>query len=161
MSAQLEKSIMKKICDNRKVRFNYHIIETYEAGIVLLGSEVKSIRKGSINLNDAYCKNRKGELFLSNSYIAPYDMGGYCNHEPLRERKLLLHKKQINKLIGKITEKGLSIVPLLVYLNEKNIVKIEIALVKGKRLYDKRQTIKERESKVKMDRIKKDWTRQK
>lgn len=151
---------MKIVCKNRKARFNYSILEKEEAGIVLSGSEVKSIRKGSININDAYCKNKNSELYLTNSYIAPYEMGGYLNHEPLRERKLLLHKKQIDRLIGKITEKGLTLVPLSVYFNQKNIVKIEIGLVKGKRLYDKRETIKERESKIKMDRVKKNYIKQ-
>lgn len=152
---------MRKVADNRKARFNYSIIEKYEAGISLLGSEVKSIRKGSINLNDAYCRSKDGELYLVNCYIAPYEMGGYTNHEPLRMRKLLLHRKEINRLAGKIAEKGLTVVPLLVYFNDKNFVKVEIALVQGKKLYDKRQTIKERESKVKMDRIKKNYIKQK
>lgn len=148
---------MKKICENRKARFNYTLLNKYEAGIVLTGAEVKSIRNGAVNINDAYCQNKNGELFLVNAHISPYKFGSYNNQEPLRDRKLLLHKKEIKKLIIKITEKGLTIVPLKIYFNEKNIVKIELAVAKGKKLYDKRETIKRREANIHVDRYKKNY----
>ncbi len=148
---------MKKICINRKARFSYNIFDKYEAGMVLTGAEVKSIRNGSININDAFCQCKKGEIFLVNAHISPYKFGGYADHEPLRNRKLLLHKKEINKLIIKITEKGLTLVPLQIYFNKKNIIKIQIAIAKGKKLYDKRETIKKRETKIYIDRYKKNF----
>jgi len=138
---------MKQIANNRKARFNYTIEEELEAGIMLLGSEVKSLRSGGINIGDGYVAEIKGELVLLNIHIAEYKGANKFNHEPLRQRKLLLHKKQIDKLLGKIRTKGLSIIPLSMYFNTRNIVKINLGICKGKKLYDKRASIKERDEK--------------
>jgi len=139
--------ITKQIANNRKARFNYTIEEELEAGIMLLGSEVKSLRAGGINIGDGYVAEIKGELLLLNVHIAEYKGANKFNHEPLRQRKLLLHKKQIDKLLGKIRTKGLSIIPLSMYFNTRNIVKINLGICKGKKLYDKRASIKERDEK--------------
>lgn len=152
---------MKKICDNRKARFNYTILDKYEAGLVLTGSEVKSIRAGAINISDGFCRIKKNEIYIVNINISPYKTGGYSNHDPLRERKLLLNRREINKLIGKITEKGLTVIPLQLYFNDKNIIKIEIAVAKGKKLYDKREDIKRREANVQVARFKKEYSKNK
>lgn len=138
---------MKLIANNRKARFNYTIEEEIEAGIMLLGSEVKSIREGKININDGYVAEQKGDLMLLNVHIAPYKGANKFNHTPLRARKLLLHKKQIIKLLSKINTKGNSIIPLSFYFNKKNIVKVNLGIAKGKKLYDKRASIKERDEK--------------
>jgi len=130
---------------NKKVSFEYFIEEKFEAGIVLLGSEVKSLRQGKISIGDSFVDERKGELYLVNCHISEYKGANRFNHDPLRARKLLLHKKEINKLIGKLHQKGKTLVPVSFYFNRKNIVKLEIALVSGKKLYDKREAIKERE----------------
>lgn len=130
---------------NKKAYFDYEILEKYEAGIELKGTEVKSVREGKVNLRDSFVRIENGEAFLFNTYIAPYKHGSLFNHEPTRKRKLLLHKREIKRLMGKVQEKGLTIVPLRMYFNERGKVKVEIALVKGKRKYDKREAIKRRE----------------
>ena len=130
---------------NKKAFYDYEILERYEAGIELKGSEVKSLREGKANLRDSFVRIENGEAFLFNAYIAPYSHGGLFNHEPTRKRKLLLHKSEIKRLLGKSMEKGLTIIPLRIYFNERGRVKVEIALAKGKKLYDKRETIKRRE----------------
>ncbi len=138
---------MKQLANNRKARFNYTIEEELEAGIMLLGSEVKSLRAGGVNISDGYVAEQNGELVLLNVHIAEYKGANKFNHTPLRPRKLLLHKKQIEKLLGKIQTKGLSIIPLSMYFNTRNIVKINLGICKGKKLYDKRASIKERDEK--------------
>ncbi|WP_022669689.1 SsrA-binding protein SmpB [Hippea alviniae] len=130
---------------NRKARHDYEILETYEAGIELKGSEVKSIRMGSANLKDSYAEIKNGEVFVNGFYISPYKFASpHSNHDPHRKKKLLLHKYQIRKLIGKVKEKGLTLIPLRVY-SKNGKIKMEIALAKGKKLYDKRKDIKERD----------------
>ncbi len=130
---------------NKKAYYDYEILEKYEAGIELKGTEVKSLREGKANLRDSFVRIENGEAFLFNAYIAPYTHGNLFNHEPTRRRKLLLHKSEIKRLLGKTQEKGLTIVPLRMYFNNRGKVKVEIALVKGKKKYDKRETIKRRE----------------
>ena len=140
---------IKPIATNRRARHNYHIEETYEAGISLVGSEVKTLRGGKASLQDAYAVVRDGEVFLLGVHIPPYAQASIQNHDPTRMRKLLLHKEEIRRLIGKINEKGLTLVPLRLYF-KGNKVKTELALAKGKRSYDKRQSIAEREAKREM-----------
>lgn len=142
---------MKIICENRKARFNYQLGERFEAGLVLTGSEVKSLRAGKVSLTDAYADIRDGEAFLVQAHIAPYEKGGYANHEPKRKRKLLLHKKEIQKLIGKTQAKGFSLIPTKMYFKNSK-AKVELALGSGKKSHDKRQSIKERETGREMDR---------
>ncbi len=137
----------KIIAKNKKALFDYEILEKYEAGIVLEGSEVKAIRKGRVNLKDSFVRIIKGEPFLLNAHISYLDTTNpYFKPDERRARKLLLHKKEIDKLLGKVTKEGLTIVPLSIYLNHKNLVKVEIALARGKKLHDKRETIKRREA---------------
>ncbi|MCE3255170.1 MAG: smpB [Rickettsiaceae bacterium] len=136
---------MTQIASNRKARFNYHVEEEIEAGIMLLGSEVKSARDGKVNLNDGYAFEQNGELVLLNVHIAEYKGANKFNHAPMRPRKLLLHKKQIDKLLGKIKTKGISIIPLAMYFNKRNIVKVNLGICTGKKLHDKRAAIKERD----------------
>jgi SsrA-binding protein len=138
-------SAEEPIADNRKARYDYHLLETYEAGLALLGTEVKAMREGRANLRDSYCRFERGEAFLHNAHVGQYSHGGYASHDPLRPRKLLLHSEELKKLFGKMTEKGLTIVPLRMYF-KKGRAKLEIALAKGKKLYDKRETMKRRES---------------
>ena len=135
---------LKIICLNRKASFNYFFHELYEAGIVLKGSEIKSVRAGKINIADSYAVDKEGEIFLVNSHIPLYKEASYSNHKPLDERKLLLNKKEINKLIGKVQREGLTLIPTKMYF-KKGKAKIEIAVAKGKRQYDKRQSIKKRD----------------
>ena len=132
------------IADNRKAFFEYHILETFEAGVVLLGTEVKAIREGRVNLRDSYARLDKGEMWLLNLHVSPYSHTGYARHEEKRQRKLLLHKAEIRKLTGRVVEKGLTLVPLQMYYKNGR-VKVSIALVKGKQLHDKRETIRRRE----------------
>lgn len=147
-----QKSGIKIISDNRQARYLYEILEAYEAGIELVGTEVKSIRAGKVNLRDGYAFIRNGEAWLSNVHISPYQAGGnYFNHEARRVRKLLLHKKEINKLIGQTEQKGLTLVPLKMYF-KKGRVKIAIGLGKGKKLHDKRETVKKRDDQRAMAR---------
>ncbi len=136
---------MRVIAKNKKAFFNYELIETLEAGISLLGSEVKSIREGMVSLKESYAEIKEGEVFLINCHVSPYDPANIFNHDPLREKKLLLHRKEIKRLIGKIKEKGLTLVPVKILLNDKGRVKVEIALAKGKRVYQKREAIRQRD----------------
>jgi SsrA-binding protein len=136
--------VIKNIATNRKAYHNYFIGETYEAGIALTGSEIKSVRGGQVSLGDAYVRPERGELWLYNAHIARYEASSYMSHEPTRPRKLLLHRKEILNLTGKVAEKGLSLVATRVYL-KGSIAKVEIALAKGKKLYDKREAISRRE----------------
>ena len=150
-SVKEEKSI-KIIAENRKARHDYEIHETYETGIALVGTEVKSLRAGKANLKDAYgAVNKAGEVVLYNMHISPYEQGNQFNHEPLRDRKLLMHKNEIKKLIGKTKEKGYTLVPLKLYFVH-GLVKVELALAIGKKLYDKRRSIAERSAKRDIDR---------
>lgn len=141
----------KLISRNRKAFHDYHVDETYEAGIVLTGTEVKSVRAAKVNLRDSYARVEGGELFLYNMHISPYDQGNRFNHEPLRVRKLLMHRSEINRLYGKVREKGYALVPLKVYL-KRGLVKVELALARGKRAYDKRHALAEKDSRREMDR---------
>ena len=140
---------LKIICLNRKANFNYFFEEIYEAGIILKGSEIKSVRNGKVNIADAYAIEKDGEIFLINSHISSYKQASYSNHNPMDERKLLLNKKEINKLIGKMQREGFTLIPTKMYF-KKGKAKIEIAVAKGKKQYDKRQ-----------DKKRKDWNRDK
>jgi SsrA-binding protein len=131
---------------NRHAYFEYFFDDKYVAGIVLTGTEVKSLREGKANFNDSYCIFHKGELWIRSLHISEYSHGTINNHDPVRERKLLLNKRELKKLQAKIKEKGYSIIPLRLYFNEKNLVKLEIGLGKGKKLHDKRETIKQRDT---------------
>jgi SsrA-binding protein len=131
---------------NRNAYFEYFIIDKYTAGIVLTGTEVKSLRTGKASFNDSYCIFQKGELWIKSFHIAEYSHGTINNHDPLRERKLLLSKRELKRLENKLKEQGYTIVPLRLFFNEKNIAKVEIGVAKGKKLHDKRETIKQRES---------------
>ncbi len=132
---------------NRKARFEYEFLETFIAGIVLTGTEIKSIRNGKASIAEAYCFLKNGELFIKNMYIAEYEQGTYNNHDPLRVRKLLLNKHELKKLERKKKDVGITIIPVRLFINEKGLAKLEIALAKGKKLHDKRQSIKERDVK--------------
>jgi len=134
----------KMICQNRKARHDYHIITSYEAGLVLRGSEVKSCREGNANLKDSHARIKDGELYLVNTHISPYTYANQLNHDPLRERKLLLHKSEIKKLYGKIKERGLTLIPLKMYFKNGK-VKVEMAIAKGKKTHDKREDIKRKD----------------
>jgi SsrA-binding protein len=132
------------IAENRKARHDYHLLETMEAGVALLGTEVKAIREGRVNLRDSYARVENGEVFLCNVNISPYSHRGYVDHEPLRERKLLLHRDEIRRLVGRTVEKGMTLVPVRMYFKNGR-VKVALSLAKGKKDYDKRETIKRRE----------------
>src|ERR1700704_4210146 len=132
------------IAENRKAYHDYHLVETFEAGIVLLGTEVKAIREGRVNLRDSYARVENGEVFLFNVNISPYSRRGYADHEPLRRRKLLLNRDEIRKLTGKTVEKGMTLIPVRMYFKNGR-VKVGVSLAKGKKDYDKRETIKRRE----------------
>jgi SsrA-binding protein len=136
---------LRTLCSNRKARHDYHVEETYEAGIALLGSEVKSIREGRANLRDSYAAFREGELFLYNCHVSPYAAASRFNPEPLRPRKLLMRREEIQRLVGKVEEKGLTLVPLSLYLKGR-LVKVGLALARGKKQYDRREDIKRREA---------------
>jgi SsrA-binding protein len=140
----------KLVAENRKARFNYEIEDKLEAGIVLTGSEVKSLRSGKANIADAYASDERGELYLINAHIAEYAQAGRLNHEPKRPRKLLLHARERDRLLGAIQRQGMTVVPLKLYFNARGIAKLELGLAKGKKLHDKRETEKKR-----------DWERQK
>jgi SsrA-binding protein len=142
----------KLVATNRKAFYDYAIEEKLEAGIVLRGTEVKSLREGRVNLRDSYAGVEHGEVMLFNCHISPYSHGNIMNHEPERPRKLLLHRKEINKLLGKTQQKGLTLVPLRIYFTARGKAKVELALAKGKKQYDRRETIKEREAGREMDR---------
>tara|TARA_Y100001970_G_scaffold262188_1_gene346159 strand:+ start:13515 stop:13985 length:471 start_codon:yes stop_codon:yes gene_type:complete len=143
MKAKINKGI-KIVCNNRKARFNYFFQETIEAGIVLKGSEVKSLRDGKANISDSYAADNRGEIYLFNSHIPLYKESSYNNHNPRDMRKLLLNKKEINKVIGKINQEGLTVVPTKIYF-KKGKAKVEIAISKGKKLHDKRNVKKKRD----------------
>lgn len=145
------KSNTKLIAQNKKARHEYFILDTYECGIELFGTEVKSVRQGKVNLTDAYAGITRGEVWLKGMNISPFEQGNIFNRDPLRERKLLLHKREILKLSQNLKEQGLSLVPLKVYL-KGSLVKVELALVKGKKLYDKREDIAKRDAKRNIDR---------
>jgi SsrA-binding protein len=149
-----EKENIKLICKNKKAHFNFEIEETFEGGLVLLGSEVKSLRNGRANLSDSYGKFRHGELFLVDAHISPYDHSGRENHEPLRDRKVLVHKRQIKKYLGKVTERGYSLVPLKLYFKNGK-VKVELALARGKKTFDKREAIKKKDLRRELERMNK------
>jgi SsrA-binding protein len=146
----------KMVCQNRKARFNYFILDKFEAGMVLVGTEVKSLRSGRANLKDSYGAIKNGEVFLYNMHISPYPFAARGNHDPTRPRKLLLHKQEIKRLIGKVEEKGQSLIPLAVYFNEKGKAKVTLALAKGKRKYDKREAIRKRDEERELQRAKRD-----
>jgi len=138
----------KIIASNHKGYRDYSVIESLECGIELKGSEVKSIRQARVNLNDSFARIDEGELFLYNTHISPYAEASYMNVEPTRKRRLLLHKKQLEKLAGKLSQKSLTLIPLKVYFNDRGYVKLELALCKGKKLYDKRDDVKRREADI-------------
>jgi len=142
----------KVVATNKKAFHDFHIEETMEAGIVLKGSEVKSLRAGKVNLRDSYAKIKNGEIFLVNVHISPYSHATYDRQDPRRQRKLLLHRREIRKLIGKVQERGFSLVPLRIYFNERGKAKVELALARGKRRYDRRQAIARREADREMRR---------
>ncbi len=143
---------IKVICKNRKAHFNFEIEDTFECGIVLLGSEVKSLRNGRANLSDSYGKVRNSEIFLVDAHISPYSQANRENHDPLRERKLLLHKREIKRLTGKVAERGFSLIPLKMYFKNGK-VKLEMALARGKKTYDKRESIKKKEQRRELERL--------
>ncbi|MEQ1795206.1 MAG: SsrA-binding protein SmpB [Nitrospira sp.] len=146
----------KVVVTNRKAYHDYFIEEKLEAGIVLLGTEVKSLRDGRVNLLDSYASVRDGEVYLHHCHISPYSHGNMMNHDPMRVRKLLLHKKQIHKLLGQTQQKGLTLVPLRLYFTDRGHAKVELGLAKGKKLYDRRETIKAREAGREVERAIKD-----
>ena len=147
---------IKIVTKNRKARYNYFIEDTYEAGMVLLGTEVKSLRLGRANLKDSYARIKKGEVFVHQMHIGAYPFAFYDNHDPLRKRKLLLHKYEIKKLYGKVNEKGFSLIPLRVYF-QNGKAKMTLALAKGKRKHDKRETIRRRDEQRDLERSKKEY----
>lgn len=143
---------MKVIADNRKARHDYHIVETMEAGIALLGTEVKSLREGRANLRDSYAVLEKGEVVLRGLHISPYSHTSNDRLDPRRDRKLLLNKREIKRLTGKVQEKGLTLIALKLYFNNRGLAKVELALAKGKRQYDKRHALAERDAKREVER---------
>ncbi len=146
MSAKTARELAQKnVAENRKAFHDFHILETYEAGLVLLGTEVKAIREGRANLRDSFARVDNGEVWVLGVHISPYSHGGYASHDPIRKRKLLLHAAEIRKLIGKTVERGMTLVPLRLYFRDGR-VKMAIGLAKGKKDYDRRETIKRRES---------------
>ena len=140
---------------NKKATFEYEFLDTFEAGIMLQGTEIKSIREAKVSLRDAYCFFKRGELYVKSLYIKEYKHGNQFNHEPRRTRKLLLRKSELRKLEKRVKERGFTIVPYRLYLNERGIAKLEIALAQGKKVYDKRRSIKERDTKRELERIQK------
>jgi SsrA-binding protein len=150
---------VKLVANNKKARHDYFIEETYEAGIVLTGTEMKSVRAGKVSIKESYAEIRDGEVFILGMHIAPYEQGNRFNVDPLRDRKLLLHKKEITKLYGKLKTQGLTLVPLRVYIDKHGRCKVEIGLARGKKLYDKRETIARKDAARKMDRAIKDHLR--
>ena len=149
--ATQKKTSTKIICDNRKARHEYHFLELYEAGIELCGTEVKSLRAGRANLQDAYCRVDNGEMFVYNMHISPYEMGNRFNHQPKRPRRLLLHKAEIRRIYARVREKGLTVIPARMYFSGQR-AKLEIALSQGKKLYDKREDMIAKTEKREMER---------
>jgi SsrA-binding protein len=144
--------VAETVALNRKARHNYTITDTFEAGIVLTGTEIKSIRAGKVTLSDAYARVERGEAWLINANIAAFDQGNRYNHEPRRDRKLLLHRAEIDSLLGKAAQKGLTVVPLRLYISDKGRAKVELGLAKGKQLHDRRRDIADRQSKREIER---------
>ena len=142
----------KVVATNRKALFDYHVEEKIEAGLVLVGTEVKALREGHLNLRDSYASIINGKAVLHNCHIGSYSHGNQMNHEPLRPRTLLLHKKEMERLMGKVQQKGLTLIPLRLYFNERGRAKLELALARGKKTYDRRETIKKREATREIDR---------
>lgn len=143
----------KIVAVNRKARHDYSILETFETGIVLTGTEVKSLRNGKVSLQDSYADVKNGEVWIYNLHISPYEHGNIYNHDPKRPRKLLLNKDEIAYLVGKVKERGLTLIPLSIYFNERGWAKVELGLAKGKKLYDKRRDIAEREERRELERL--------
>jgi len=152
----MKSDVIKPLCHNKKARHSYEIMETVEAGIALGGPEVKSLRNGGGNIKDSFATIRNNEIYLNNLHISPYIQAGINNYEPTRQRKLLLHKREILKLSGKVREKGLTLVPLRIYL-KGSMIKVELGLAKGKRTFDKKEYIKERDVRRDMAREVKSW----
>ena len=148
---------MRVVATNRKAKRDYEILETYEAGIELRGTEVKSIREGRININDSFVRAKDGELFLVGAHISPYHHGTAFNHDPLRQRKLLLHRKEIDRIISRIRESRLTVIPLRVYFNKRGKVKVEIAVARGRKAYEKKQKLKEKDIEREMKAELKKW----
>lgn len=148
---------MQIIIKNRKALFEYSLLDTFDAGIQLLGSEIKSIRTGKANLQEAYCFFIGDELYIKGMHIAEYSHGGYANHDPVRQRKLLLKRTELRKIKNKLKEKGLTVIPVKLYINERGFAKLEIAVAKGKKLFDKRQNIKNKDVKRELDRTRKNF----
>jgi SsrA-binding protein len=138
---------------NRRASFDYLFLDTYVAGIQLVGVEIKSIRNGNVNLSESYCVFQQGELFLKNAHISPYENAGYSSVDPLRDRKLLLHKKELRKLSEGVSRKGLTIIPTKMFVNEHGLCKVEICLCQGKKNYDKRESLKEKDTKKRMKNL--------
>lgn len=138
---------------NRKASFEFELLDKYVAGLALKGTEIKSIREGKVSLKEAYCYFKRGELMIKQMHIAPYSQAAHFNHDAVRERKLLLHKKELDKLESKLSEKGLSIVPVRIFINNRGLAKLEVALGRGKKLHDKRQDIKKKDAKRELDRM--------
>jgi len=147
----LNNDAVKIIATNRKARHDYHIDDTFEAGMALTGTEIKSIRAGRVSLRDSFAVVKEGELWLMNAHIAPYDPGTYANHEPRRPRKLLMHRREINRITGQLQEKGFTLVPLRLYL-KNNLAKVELGLARGKKQYDKRAALRQKETRREIDR---------
>jgi SsrA-binding protein len=137
---------------NKRASFEYYLLEEFVAGLQITGTEIKSIREGKANLTDAYCNFKGDELFVINMHVAEYAMGTHYNHEPKRDRKLLLNKRELRKIAAKTTEKGLTMIPMELFVNEKGLAKLKFAIAKGKKLYDKRETLKTKDNKREMDR---------
>ena len=154
-----QRVVNKIVAENRKARFNYEIVDTYEAGLVLTGTEVKSLRDGKANIAESYASDEGGEIWLINSYLPEYLQANRFNHEPRRNRKLLMHKAEIVRLLSKTREKGFTLVPLKIYLSH-GMAKVELALASGKDLYDKRQSAAEHDAKREVDRVMRDRERQ-
>lgn len=131
--------------ENRRAKFDYQFLETFTAGLVLKGTEIKSIREGKANLNESYCYFKNNELYIKNMHITEYSEASFYNHEPMRERKLLLNRQELNKLIKKVKDQGLTIIPIRLFINDKGFAKLDIALSKGKKMFDKREDIKKRD----------------
>lgn len=146
---------VKMIANNKKARHDYYIEDTYEAGIVLTGTEIKSVRAGKVNLKESYAKVERGEVFIYSMNISPYEQGNIYNVDPMRSRKLLLNRKEIRRIEQALTQDGLTLVPLSMYINEKGLAKLSLGVARGKKLYDKRQSIAKRDAARSMDRARK------
>lgn len=153
--AKAKETFSKKVnIKNRKASFEFHFLDTYVAGIALVGTEIKSIRQGKVNMQDAFCYFKEGELWLKQMHISPYLNASFYNHDSARERKLLLKKRELKKLEAKSEENGIAIIPIRLFVNDRGFAKLEIALAKGKKLYDKREDLKAKDAKRELDRAK-------